>query len=643
MTALAGCWSFGPRDARGDCERMLDAQQRYGPHARGLWPGDDICLGRCLYRLLPEDDYDRQPIVSGQSRRTLVADVRLDNRDELLRALGGDAPHAATAGEAEVLAACLERWGEEGLDRIVGDFAFALWDPSSERLLLARDVLGQRPLHFHRGDGFFAFASMPAGLHALESVPLAPNERRAAEFLALLPEAPPSTFFAGIEIVAPGEIVTVTRVGMSKRRYWQPQRPPARSQRADGAYVDGLREVLDQAVKARLRGRGAAVGAQLSAGLDSSAVTATAARLLAGTATKVFAFTAVPDEGFAAYDRSSRLNDEGPLAAETARRYPNIEHVPVRPRNRSPLTALAHDFSLFSRPSLNPFNMAWIEAINAAAQERGVSIMLIGQMGNMTLSYAGQERLGELRRRGLLPFLREGAMLARAGTTGWGSLAMTALLPLLPPGLRDSIAQRRGPASSVQGQTMLNPAWARELRPGENPPQWDSFDTRLATLTRIDPGNFNKGMLAGWGVDVRDPTADRRLVEYCLGLPMDQFLRDGETRRIARRALADRLPPAVLEERRKGFQAADWSDALTAARPEIDAELERVAACAAAARVLDVERMRRLVDNWPLSGWGSAESIGAYRLGLTRGLAMGHFLRRLGEAAALREAARCSA
>jgi asparagine synthase (glutamine-hydrolysing) len=82
----------------------------------------------------------------------------------------------------------------------------------------------------------------------------------------------------------------------------------------------------------------------------------------------------------------------------------------------------------------------------------------------------------------------------------------------------------------------------------------------------MDQGNYNKGVLGGWGVDMRDPSADRRLVEFCLSVPPEQFLAGGVPRSLARRAFADRLPPEVLRERRKGYQAADWFEGMSVSR-----------------------------------------------------------------------------
>ena len=640
MSALAGLWNLGgKRDAADGCARMLAAQEIYGPHDGGKWSDGSLALGRRLYRTLPEDAFDRQPLQGAGERLVLVADVRLDNREELGASLDLAPARARTLCDADILLACLERWSEAALERLVGDFAFALWDGRAKRLVLARDFLGQRPLYYHAGKDFFAFASMARGLHALPEIPRQPDEQAVAEFVTLIPQDGPRSFYKDIARVEPGHVVTVTREGVTRRRYWNPRRPdPSAAIRGD--YAEGLRHHLDEATRARMRGAGGAVAAQLSAGFDSAAVTATAARLAAPAQGKVVAFTAVPREGYDGPCPRGRLGDEGPLAAATAALYPNVEHVRVRSGHLSPVADLDRYFALFDRPLLNLTNWVWLAAINTAARERGLSVLLTGQAGNMGLSYSGLEFLSELFAGGRFArFWREGSQLVAGGRMRWRGVLAHALGPFLPPRLWQRLNEAyRGHAWDVLQYTAIRAdrleamnldRIARErgldfsYRPRRN-----AFETRLWVLRRLDLANYTKGSLAGWGVDHRDPTADRRLIEFCLQVPMEQYLAGGETRVLARRALADRLPAAVLNERRKGFQAADWHEGLSAARGEVAVELERLSRCDPAAGMLDVDRLRGLVDNWPEEGWDRTGVMSAYRLALLRGVAAGHFIRK---------------
>ncbi len=275
MSALAGRWNFdGNPEAAASCRRMLAAQQIYGPHDGAQWDDGGIALGRRLFRLLPEDAFDRQPLAGGGGRYRLIADLRLDNRDELARDIGIDPSRATSLSDAAILLAAWERWQEAVFDHLFGDYAFALWDGRDRHLILARDALGGRPLHYHRGDGFLAFASMPKGLHALDDVPYGPDEVCVAEYLALIPEHGSGSFFKDVNRVEPGHFVIVTPLGETAKRHWEPRRYTLKLDSADD-YAEALRHQLDRAVETRLRGAGGQVAAHLSAGLDSSAVAAT--------------------------------------------------------------------------------------------------------------------------------------------------------------------------------------------------------------------------------------------------------------------------------------------------------------------------------------------------------------------------------
>lgn len=639
MTALAGLWRFDGRpDAGQGCARMLGAQELYGPHHGAQWADGAVALGRRLMRVLPEDAFDRQPLFGGEGRYVLVADVRLDNRDELIRTLQIPEPQARTLCDAAILLAAIERWDESCLERLVGDYAFAVWDSARRRLLLARDPLGMRPLHYHRSNKFFAFASMPKGLHALPEIPYAPDEESIAEFLVMIPETGSKAFFLGIERVEPGHVVSVTANGVAGRRHWQPSKRRLELRRPED-YCEALRDLLDRAVACRLRGTGD-VGAFLSGGLDSGAVVATAARLLAPTGRRVIAFTGVPRDGYDGPAPPNRIIDERANAAATAALYPNVEHVVVPNKGHSPLADLDRRFFLFDRPVRGICAAAWGNSFDSAIRERKLSIVLSGSAGNVGLSYDGMELLPELFRSGRwLRLWREASALVAARRLRWRGVVANTFGPWAPPTLWNWVNKNFRPNGlELHDYIAIHPrrleqldlparAKARNIDLAYRP--WkDSFALRLRLLHLGDPGNHQKVSLATMQVDYRDPTADVRLLEFCLAVPTEQFLRDGMPRALARRALADRLPKQVLEETRAGLMLADWHEDLTAARSEVIDELDRLEACPAAANLLDLPRLRRLTENWPSKGWEKSEVLVHYRYALLRAISVGHFLRR---------------
>jgi len=129
-----------------------------------------------------------------------------------------------------------------------------------------------------------------------------------------------------------------------------------------------------------------------------------------------------------------------------------------------------------------------------------------------------------------------------------------------------------------------------------------------------------------YGVQKRDPAVDVRLMEFCFAIPEDQFRRDGEGRWLIRRAMADRLPPEILNNRRRGLQAANWLDSLIRARGQIESELGRLEKSPIASYILDVRRIRNLTKRIQNGRPDEQQTMLDYRNVLERGLTMGRFL-----------------
>ncbi len=313
-----------------------------------------------------------------------------------------------------------------------------------------------------------------------------------------------------------------------------------------------------------------------------------------------------------------------------------MDHVLVGSGGRSPLAALDRNLQLFQRPFLNLCNGVWIDAILDACKQRSLRVMLTGQLGNMSFSYSGLEALPGMLARGKLGALAAYAVRLPANGVRPISVASHVLGPFLPAAMWRGINRLLGRDYDLESYSAISPEAVPDLtrRAIERRldvsyrPRKDPFEARLWVLSRVDAGNYNKGHLGGWGIDVRDPSADRRLVELCLSIPAEQYLRGGRPRALAREALADRLPPVVLRETRKGLQAADWHEGLEAARTRISEEVERFADIDQAKEAINLPLLRRLLRSWPIGGWNSHRTSSLYRLALLRGVSAGHFIRK---------------
>lgn len=633
MTVIFGMWHRdGAPRAQEDAVRMASALAPYGPDRQGMWHDGSVALGRALAMTLPEDVFDRQPLRGGGAT-ALVADLRLDNRAELCRDLGIVEAESRFMADAAILLAAWDRWGEACLDRLLGEFAFAIWDGTARRLFCARDHLGLRPFHYYTEGAVFAFASLPKGLHALPEVPREIDDVMIMGRLALLPEAHGRSFFKHVHRLPPGHAMTVTPSEVIVRRYWRPEPERRLVLGGDDEYVEAFRALLDEAVRCRLRSIGP-IGSQLSGGYDSTTVTATAARLFAAEGKSLLAFTSVPSPDYDGTAPAGRFGDEGPHAASVAAMYPNIRHVLTSPTDACPLDLVTR-LHLVGVPIGHMCLLPDLDAAAKACADHGVRTVLTGAMGNVTISYDGLPLLPALLRQGhWLRWWSEASMLAqRHGARSWRLLLATSVGPFLPAPLW-AIMRRtfgRGPLSAYRP---LNPGLAAErgLKALAEATGWDvnwqpwadGRRMRAAMLSHVDFGSFAHN---GTGIERRDPTADRRLVDFCLAIPEDQFLRRGTTKFLLRRAMAGRLPPTILNERRSGFVGADWYLRVAPHRDRFAEAVARLEASPTARRCLDLPQMRRLIDQWPKDDWNSRAVLTRYRAYLLRGVAVGEFIR----------------
>lgn len=631
MSAVAGVWRLdSSRDAILECRAVLDSLSAYGPDRQVFCEDGPIAMGSCLTRLLPEDRFDRQPLTLERGAGWLVADARIDNRDDLARELGLAPPDAAAMADSEFIGRAWERWGEDCVRHLLGAFAFAVWQPQQQRLFAARDATGERPLFFYRDRNRFAFATMPKGLLALPNLSFDFDEELLGDYLALLPIPPERYFIRQIEPLPHGHCIAVTAAGVQVREYWHPRNTPRLRLRSDADYVEAFRETFDKAVACRLRTTGN-IGSELSGGLDSSSVTATAARLLAARGQPLQSFTHVPRSGYRGPEIPGRFADEGPYAAQVAALYPNIEHILVPNGGLGLLPVVRAHVARDDQPVFNPTNMIWLDSILHSARERKVTAILTGRMGNGTISYGGFHALsGFLRRGQWLKLARYSLALRRNGFATLREVGGVTVLPLLPLWLQRRLTTRIGEFNL--DYCALHPDYAAAMRVTDrahaafNSLAFDVPSEMDLYFQLSDCGNEHAGDMAGWGIEMRDPTHDKRILAFVYSLPPEQFLRGGQTRSLIRRAMSGRLPEDTLTRSAYGMQAADWHLSMQEALPEISREIERLEQSPTARRLIDLPRLKKLASTWPGDGFHTHAVQEPYHYALGRALGLGSYI-----------------
>lgn len=553
--------------------RMTAAMRHRPPESEGVWSDGTIALGYRGLHNTPESVHEELPLVRG--RLALVADARVDNRTDLLGRLSrrlhalGLVRDGLPVTDADLILAAYAEWGERSPEHLIGDFAFVVWDADRQTLFCARDPFGIRPLYVYDGAGRVAVASEPRGLFAAG----APDDVDDDVVGELTREGnvrtPGGTLFRAVRLLPNGHAMTASKDGVREWPHYTVRPSPDPVPTTDEAIEERFAELFREAVRCRVRG-GVRTGAQLSGGLDSSAVACVARDTLAG-------------RGGGPLDTFTLGFDQFPHIDERAFANAVLETGGFRSHvvDTSPLGPLSNLGDLYRAIDNGPATgtQHYIWAMCKAAGEAGVRVMLDGLDGDTVVEH-GYNRLHELARAAdWETFFEEARLLIERHKTvdrlerveqDFGRNVSHVFYIYGLPAL-EALAES-GPvwafARSLRGavrhgglvpRTILPRIWRRLLVPGpvlrrlrrdEPAPPPNVRGEQLESLRGVKlPRGLTLATHAAavHGVELAHPFLDVRLVEFCLSLPPSQSLQNGWTRSVLRRALSAELPPAVRD------------------------------------------------------------------------------------------------
>jgi len=638
MSGIAGIVRFDDRPVRRqELERVANALHQYGPDKDGVIAQDNVGLVHALMRMTPEDRYDHQP-TRGVGGTMITADLRIDNRDDLLGRLSLNRQLVAEWSDARLLLFAWEKVGDRIFSMLRGPFAVAIWDGSKRSLTLARDHLGLNVLMWHRDKHSFAFATMPNGLFAFDNVQRELCEEKIADFLVLNHADHAGTIYRNIYRIPPAHLMRVGSDGsLELQRYWALDEIAPVKLKSDAAYAEGLREQLDRAIRRQMRSLHP-VGALLSGGLDSSSVVALAARTLAEKKQRLPAFTGVPRRGFDGPVPDGSYADETPFVEAIKDKLGNVDVHYVHNDECDDFAALERFFIALNGPVRNPSNFGWTLGALEHARRQNCRVLLGGLHGNYTISWDGwSQTVSHLLRGRFLLAHRQWRLYYRS-TPFSRSVAFKKLFvdPLVPLPVGNWIDRRRRPnhAAAWQDHSPIRADFANAMAiEGRARKFGHDFlyrvrrNERAQGLGQVDYlGDWHAAEKAVTGVEVRDPTADIDVVSYCFAIPPEQFLAEGTDRSLVRRAMWGMLPDAVLTNRSRGLQAADWYEKLAANRGALSQQVAALSRSPLARKIIDLPRLECAIRTWPETGWERLDVFREYNLALTRGIASARFL-----------------
>lgn len=252
--------------------RMLHRLERRGPDHEGSYSDGPLALGHRRLAIIDLSERSHQPMIDNDLGLVLVFNGTIYNYRELREELHGCGYSFFSDGDSEVILKSYAAWGEQCVERLTGMFAFAIWDIRRQRLFLARDRLGIKPLYYSHDGRSFRFASNMQALLAAGGADVSIDPLGLHHQFTLHGVIPaPRTLLNGIRKLAPGHTLAVGKDGRrSERQYWQLYAHRPTEPRSESEWTEAIHAALKKAVKRRLEIADVPVGVLLSGGLDSS-------------------------------------------------------------------------------------------------------------------------------------------------------------------------------------------------------------------------------------------------------------------------------------------------------------------------------------------------------------------------------------
>ena len=584
--------------AQDDLCKMQQVLKHRGPDWKQFWSDGEIGLGNLMMYVTPESFHEKMPYEDSESGLTITADARLDNREELFHLLSVPYPQRSGIPDSLLILKSYQKWGDDCPVYLLGDFAFSIWDRYHKRLFCARDHFGIRPFFYYFKSNQFIFASEIKGIRTLPYISVGLNEQAVVEELLPIPKESGRIFFKDIYRLKCAHILIVQGREIRSQSYWLPDVKKETRYSSDNEYAEALRELLKKTITSRLRSN-FPVGITLSGGLDSSTIACIAARELKTQGKMLHAFSSVLPENHVGIETDERKYIQAVLDQE-----PNIKVNYIDAQGISPFDNLDSQFEKFEIPAA-PFHFVYNSILHSAAQS-GVRTLFTGLGGDHMVSTQAPDSLfrlyKELRWISLFKLAHRISVIEK--TSIEEVLRQKLIYQIVPNWLGNRyhyFKQNRKHEFVPHSPVNLDFAKKYGIKPFMLAGYVKQGDRRISlVMDKIKRGKngIEKLMMiqAYAGMSGRFPLFDKRIIEFFMEIPPEQYWAEGMNRSIFRRAARGYLPPIIQNRKDKGSSWPAFHKSVLSRKKEMIQFLNSIPENDWVREYIDIDRILKLYD-----------------------------------------------
>lgn len=622
MSAIWGILTRKENGQQARFEAMTEVMQRYKID-RFETVSQNGCYFGCGHQYFtPESVYDVSPIYDSEAKLCFAADCFLYNREDVLAELGAGAAEAEKTGDAELAYRLFKKQGYDFVKQLRGSFAFAIFEESTKRLHLITDHFCKRYLAYHITEDSVTFAScykpiLVAGNHQFKL-----SERSIIDAFSLMTplnfREPEITPYEGVFHLDAAKHYTINLdLGtVEKEQYWNPRKNVKKLKNCtEEQYQKLFLDTYQKVCAAHLRSR-KETGIMLSGGLDSSSVLALTAPILKERGKKIYSYTSVPCEGFKPVINYSMIEDESFLIRAQQKYHSNLEPRFINAGGANCISALPKYEELYDLPVKAVVNMNNVYSMGEAAVSDDCLILLGGGNGNANVSYGYITNYVGLCLEHLKVFraFREVNQYCNITKMSKKLMLKNFIKDLWDFAFKTPNLGQYFIKEELRKKYNLTGLMNREKR--EMGSTYISTEKQKRNFMFIPKQYIQKSLYytvnsLEQGILQLDPTLSVEMVELCMRLPNECFVKNGVERRLVRDYMKDLLPP-VITDMKKGYgvQSSDFYYRINRDWDELKADVMELLNDPKVLKYMDREEINELIADIQAAehnfGWNTA-------------------------------------